>query len=280
MATLDDKLLGEKLHNYCSSSEGESEEESGDEDSNKKSSKEPAPPPPEINKWEGSSTNTGPKGVLKDWQRFKQLESEKREEQERERMEIIKRLSMTCRSHLDDEREKAKEDPELAELLDDDFLYEYQKQRMQEMMMKTDNVPIFGKLISLTSGDEFLDAVDKENKNVNVIVHIYEDHVPACRVMNECLKELSKDYTKVKFCKIVGSLAGMSRLFKVSGVPALLVYKGGQIVGNFVRLTDELGDEFYPDEVQSFLIEHGMLLDKSCIPAIITSSTNDSDDSD
>ena len=32
MATLDDKLLGEKLHYYCSSSEDEGEEDSGDED--------------------------------------------------------------------------------------------------------------------------------------------------------------------------------------------------------------------------------------------------------
>ena len=28
--------------------------------------------------WDGSSANTGPKGVIKDWQRYKQLETEKR----------------------------------------------------------------------------------------------------------------------------------------------------------------------------------------------------------
>lgn len=79
MATLDDKLLGEKLHYYCSSSEdeGEDSEETpgggggaggGGGSTSLTTSRD----------WDGSSANTGPKGVIKDWQRFKQLETEKR----------------------------------------------------------------------------------------------------------------------------------------------------------------------------------------------------------
>lgn len=56
MATLEDKILGEKLHNYCSSSE-DSDDEKGPSDSSK-------PPPETPSKWEGSSTNTGPKGTI------------------------------------------------------------------------------------------------------------------------------------------------------------------------------------------------------------------------
>ena len=39
------------------------------------------------------------------------------------------------------------------------------------------------------------------------------------------------------------------------GVPAILVYKSGELIGNFVRLTDELGEEFYSSDLESFLIE-------------------------
>ena len=76
MATLDDKLLGEKLHYYCSSSEdeGEDSEESGVVAGGASSSSAVAT----STEWDGSSANTGPKGVIKDWQRFKQLETEKR----------------------------------------------------------------------------------------------------------------------------------------------------------------------------------------------------------
>ena len=55
MATLDDKLLGEKLHYYCSSSEDEKE---GDDDEIGEESpfvtqNDPAP----VSKWNGSSCN-------------------------------------------------------------------------------------------------------------------------------------------------------------------------------------------------------------------------------
>ena len=36
----------------------------------------------------------------------------------------------------------------------------------------------------------------------------------------------------------------MSGNFKEGGVPALLAYRAGQVVGNFVKLTNDLGREF------------------------------------
>jgi len=42
----------------------------------------------------------------------------------------------------------------------------------------------------------------------------------------------------------------------VSGLPALLIYKKGEVIGNFVRLSDEFGDVMYPADVESFLIEY------------------------
>lgn len=141
MATLEDKILGEKLHNYCSSSEeSDSEEDKGGQIVEE-------PHTPEINKWEGTSTNTGPKGVLKDWQRYKQLENEKRVDDEKEKIALMKKLTLTVQSALDEEREKAQiDDPDLAELLDDDFLVNYQKQRMQEMLNQTNHNLKFGKI--------------------------------------------------------------------------------------------------------------------------------------
>lgn len=73
MATLDDKLLGEKLHYYCSSSEDE-DDERGPTEARTDPDGASAPVP-------GAGANTGPKGVIEDWRRFKQLETEKREEQ-------------------------------------------------------------------------------------------------------------------------------------------------------------------------------------------------------
>ncbi|KAE8739690.1 hypothetical protein FOCC_FOCC014784 [Frankliniella occidentalis] len=286
MATFEDKILGEKLHCYCSSSEDENDKaESGDEESNTGASGKQSPPSlPQPEAWSGSSTNTGPKGVIKDWQRFKQLETEKRAEQEREKLELLKKLSLTCQTALDEEKEKAKAeqlDPDLKELLEDSFLLQYQEKRMKEMLDQYSMLPSFGKLITLKDSGEFLDAIDNENKAVSVIIHIYENNIAGCEAMNGCLTCLSEEFPKVKFCKIFSSVAGMSQRFKAGGVPALLVYKGGQLIGNFVRVTDDLGTDFFAEEVEAFLTEHGVLPDKSCVPKIIQqSSQKDNDDDD
>jgi len=142
----------------------------------------------------------------KDWQRYKQLEVEKRESQEKERLQLIKKLSLTCRSALDEEKEKLNEtDPDLANLLTDEFLLEYQRQRMKEMLAKTEKLR-FGKVINLENTNQFLQAIDEEDKSVIVIIHIYEDNVPGCEAMNGCLISLAEEYPYVKFCKILGLL--------------------------------------------------------------------------
>ncbi|KAK0089987.1 hypothetical protein PV325_004120 [Microctonus aethiopoides] len=282
MATLEDKILGEKLEYYCSSSsedEANDSENSDFENEENACGKEIPTSTSSYDQWEGTSTNTGPKGVIRDWQRFKQLESEKRIVQEQERLELMKKLSLTCRSTLDDEKEKLQEtDPELLELLDDEYLFEYQRQRMKEMLAKANKLR-FGNLINLSNGNDFLKAIDNEDKSVTIIVHIYEKNVAGCEAMNGSLITLAQEYPHVKFCRILGSSAGLSNHFKQEGVPALLVYKNGQVIGNFIHITDTLGIDFYSSDVESFLLEHGLIIDKNCIPKIITHS-NDNDDSD
>ena len=39
------------------------------------------------------------------------------------------------------------------------------------------------------------------------------------------------------------------------GVPALLVYKNKDLIGNYVRLREEFGDDFFAGDVESFLQE-------------------------
>ncbi|XP_058792620.1 phosducin-like protein [Phymastichus coffea] len=283
MATLEDKILGEKMQYYCSSS-SDDENDSGDSDREENGSKisdmPDKQPSMDFSEWDGTSSNTGPKGVIRDWQRFNQLETEKRAEAERTRLELMKHLSLSCRSALDEEREKMlKTDPEFAEFMADEFLLSYQKQRMQEMLAKAEKLR-FGTLYHLDDAEQFLKAIDEEDKSVTIIVHIYQKNILSCEAMNGCLTILAQEYPFVKFCKILASAVGVSKHFKEEGVPALLAYKNCHMIENFVNLSNELGDDFYASDVEIFLIEHGILRDKSCIPSIIQSSQDDSDDSD
>lgn len=257
MATLEDKILGEKREYYCSSSSDEEEENLPTTYKTEK-----------LEKWNGVSSNTGPKGVLRDWERFKESEKDKRDGSALKQQEMMKKSSMVCRSALDEEEDKILEnDPDLLELLTDDYLQEYQKQRMREMLDKFGKL-CFGDVVHLKNSEEFLDAIDNENKTITVIIHIYDENVPGCDVMNGCLISLAKEYPLVKFCKIIGSAVNVSKNFKKEGIPALLVYKNGEVIGNFIHVTDYLGEDFFSTDVESFLKEHGFLNDEQRRPAI------------
>ncbi|XP_067644624.1 phosducin-like protein [Eurosta solidaginis] len=274
MATLEDKLMGEKLEYYCSSSEGE---DNGDDDGGERDASgskqgtsgyidpDVCPPPPAEGYRSQASTNTGPKGVVQDWQRFKQLQTEKREESERQRIELAKKMSMTTATAKEEEERKRQEeiDAELDELMSEDFLQQYQKKRMTEMLRQCGHIKQFGKVFQLTTHEEFLDFIENENKHTTVIIHIYDKNISACATLNRCMDTLATEYLSIKFGKICSSVAGMSRDFRANGLPALLVYKAQVLIGNFVRVTDDLSDDFFPSDVESFLIENGIVVDKA-----------------
>ena len=44
-------------------------------------------------------------------------------------------------------------------------------------------------------------------------------------------------------------------LQKRDGLPALLVYQNGEMVGNLLKVTDDLGVEFEMEDVETFLQE-------------------------
>ena len=155
--------------------------------------------------------------MIKDWQRYKQFENEKRERNQREELQLMKKLSITCRSHLEEESAKNQSSDSDSEDLKDDFIKEYMIKRMNEMHQQMNSAakdrPDFGQLIHLDCGSQLLEAIDTENKCVTIVCHIYTNDVPLCRHINQCLSSLAQKYIKLKFCAIEASTAGMSRHF-------------------------------------------------------------------
>ncbi|XP_036608573.1 phosducin-like protein isoform X1 [Trichosurus vulpecula] len=286
MTTMDDKLLGEKLQYYYSSSEDEDSER---EDKNKDTALGDSVSGETELARDGITVNTGPKGVINDWRRFKQLETEQREEQCREMERLVKKLSMTCRSHLDEEDDKQKQ-KELQDKIngkmtlkeygmmneeqdDEEFLQQYRKQRMDEMRQQLHSGHHqFRQVFEITSGEAFLDTVDKEKKSILIVIHIYEDDIPGAEAMNGCMICLAAEYTSVKFCRVKSSLIGASSRFTNNALPALLIYKGGELIGNFVRVTDQLGEDFFAVDLEAFLQECGLLPEKEMV--LLTSIHN------
>lgn len=136
----------------------------------------------------------------------------------------------------------------------------------------------FGRVQVLADCEQFLSAVDGEDKSVTVVVLLHEPTSAGCSNAVRAIDDLAKDYPLVKFCSVRPSLISMSINFKMGGVPALLAYKNGQLVGNFVRLTDELGQEFESSDLESYLIEHGIFNDRTLVPPVARVVRNSSDE--
>lgn len=167
---------------------------------------------------------------------------------------------------------------------DEDFLQHYRMQRIEEMRRQLFSGKRFKQVYELNSGEEFLEALDKEDKSTLIMIHIYEPDVAGCEAMSGSLMCLAQEYPLVKICSVRSSAISTSELFRESALPALLVYKGGDLIGNFVRLSDQLGEDFFAVDVEALLQECGLLPEKPpIIPktvrngAIIQSTVSDED---
>lgn len=271
MSNLDDKILGEKTHYYCSSSENEDDD---DGDQNHSSSKNREICVQSKIKWEGTSCNTGPKGVIEDFQRYKKFETERLENSDKVRIDRIKKSNLTTSS-------TSKPTSKVSDDLDDEndpFMNEYIAKRMKEMLDRYQQAingqrQHFGELKSLNSGEDFLKIIDDPKmKTVIIITHIYNHRMAECNLMNKCLGKLAKKYQQVLFCTMDAAAVGMSREFTKYGVPALLVYKNGELIGNFVSLGDEFGTEFDEKDIEDFLVENNILISSQLISSISVNS--------
>ena len=230
--------------------------------------------------------------MIRDFELWKELEAEKRAVEAKRTIELAQKLSLSCQTsqQADDEKQKEEElEREMEALLDSDsdpVLQEFMRKRMQEMLKATcGSKHMFGRLIRCNDGSEFLKEIEDD---VRVICHIYSLKVKACHQLNECLNELATRHPTIKFVCIEVGLCGMSHRFEEKACPTILVYKKGSLLASFISVTDQFGQQFDADDVESFLTEHSFLVDPRCQPEIVAtetgskfySSTPQNDDSD
>ncbi|XP_036409679.1 phosducin a [Megalops cyprinoides] len=218
-----------------------------------------------VDEEELPATHTGPKGVIHDWRKFK-LESEDHDSLPPNKRELLRQMS-NPRPPSEDNRERlnrmmSTQEYEMIQEEDEHCLRRYRKQCMQEMHERLSFGPTFDGVQELESGEAFLEAVEKEHRLTVVVVHVYEDDVPGCDALNGCFTCLSAEYPSVKFCRIRASRTGAGERFATGVLPALLVYKGGELLGNFLNVTQHLSEEFFAVDVEAFLNEYGLLPEK------------------
>ncbi|XP_066111234.1 phosducin [Saccopteryx bilineata] len=215
--------------------------------------------------FEGQATHTGPKGVIHDWRKFK-LESEDSDSVPQSKKEILRQLSSPQSRDDKDLKERVSRKMSIQEYElihkdkeDENCLRKYRRQCMQDMHQKLSFGPRYGFVYDLESGEQFLETIEKEQKITTIVVHIYENGIKGCDALNNSLACLAAEYPMVKFCKIKASNTGAGERFSSDVLPTLLVYKGGELISNFISVAEQLAEEFFAGDVESFLNEYGLL---------------------
>lgn len=179
--------------------------------------------------------NTGPKGVIADAQNYHRT----KQNGSRKTQQPGNTTSEFHHPTTDNPTNGNTSDSDLEIDLNDDndpFLNQWREKRLAELQAQFTSSPTSQPHPSRTYGtlehvnaSGYLTAIDSTTPTTPVIVFIYDPLNAASLEVEDELKMLAYTYTKTRFVKMHHRIAEMRSV----EIPAVLVYRGGEVVGTF-----------------------------------------------
>ncbi|KAF9973621.1 hypothetical protein BGZ73_003145 [Actinomortierella ambigua] len=219
-----------------------------------------------------TGAKTGPKGVLADQQYHRQKQDEERAQQLAAYQAKMQGKAMITTSYREDfERERqaaiarGEAPPKDAALQQDEDEDEKELARIRQNRLKqyqsgtsrpvlAPGRKIFGTLMEM-NGAQYVTAIDDEHKDTTVIIHIYAEANPECRRLDDCLILLAARYATTKFIRINAKEVD----FDPQVCPTVLAYRAGELVGNMVKISYDLKDDFDDLELEELFTKERVL---------------------
>ncbi|CAD5225976.1 unnamed protein product [Bursaphelenchus xylophilus] len=221
MATLDERYLDGPNVGYCSSSDEDEPQPSGG----------PGVPTDPRN-----APQTGPKGVLADYRDAKQAEKQKQLLQEKKLLKDAERFTLSGKADESD---------------DEDSLEAIRKRRIEHL--KNLNR---ARIVEIPNKEEFLHVIESTNTVGDAVIHIYRDGLEATQTLNEALLDLAAQTKNTRFYKVRANALDMTKQFSENALPTLQIYSKEHLIGNFVRITDSLTEDFDVRDLKSLIQQH------------------------
>uniref|UniRef100_A0A914IC10 Phosducin thioredoxin-like domain-containing protein n=1 Tax=Globodera rostochiensis TaxID=31243 RepID=A0A914IC10_GLORO len=230
MAALDEKLLDGPSVGYCSSSDEEGDGGSAAPCSSAMDGGQNA-----AGAVSDGTPRTGPKGVLADYERFQREKSARAMVDEAKFLEAANRFSLTQKPT------DAAGDGEPEDELE--HIRNRRVARLKNMAR--------GRILEVPSRLEFLSLIENDAcHGALLFFHIYSDG---------CEQSEQLERRVVGVGGTFGVTAGDRQVLTPS--QALQVYRDEQLIGNFIRLSDDLGEDYDGNELHKFLQGHGIPLE-------------------
>ncbi|EJK69054.1 hypothetical protein THAOC_09728 [Thalassiosira oceanica] len=199
--------------------------------------------------------NTGVKGVIADYNEARQRKALDEAEERLERLEILRGATGPARQGRHSPRDSAADREDGQHSDDDEFVKNYRTRRMSQLRDNA-TLPSYG-VYSRATPEEYCDLTDSIDPRCHLIVHLCEGSILPCRRLDSALDKLALCMPRAKFIR-VDALEANPNLDAIC-LPAVLVYKSGELKHNLVRFTDELPRDFTVEDVREVLEGIGVI---------------------
>mmetsp|Transcript_29010 Transcript_29010/g.48745 ORF Transcript_29010/g.48745 Transcript_29010/m.48745 type:complete len:177 (-) Transcript_29010:106-636(-) len=116
----------------------------------------------------------------------------------------------------------------------------------------------FGDVREISKADWVREVTESSN-NCSVVVHLYEDSVTDCLIMDEALQQLAPRFKYVKFLRIKSTHAIEN--WPERNLPTLFIYEEGALKTQAVTLQQLNGRSTRAEDVEWFLVGKGVISD-------------------
>ncbi|KAF9512919.1 hypothetical protein BS47DRAFT_1297070 [Hydnum rufescens UP504] len=204
---------------------------------------------------------TGVKGVIRDRDEARERNRARKEAEMREVQRMMEKssLSATGKTFLEEEAEKQRVMREEAGEEDIEKARPTRKGKYLELLggpVAGGGAGAFGHLREVGSAG-YVQAVEKEARDVWVVIHIYHPHVDRCIVTDAELSLLARRHFRTKFLRVRASAIGFATSspileteqdqddhlsdeyegeVDIDMLPTILVYRAGELVFTWVRV--------------------------------------------
>ncbi|KAK9702932.1 Proteolipid protein 2 [Basidiobolus ranarum] len=170
-------------------------------------------------------------------------------------MDALEEIIAEANSKKLDEKDLDELD-ELEDEEDERVLLEYRQKRMAEMQAQAEK-DVFGELTQISEQD-FVKEVTEASKEVSVVVHLFKDQYPACRLMNAHLSTLAQKYKSTKFVKIISD--NCIHGYPDQNLPTLLIYVAGDLRKQQIGLLGLGGMSMKPEDLENLFDTCGAIV--------------------
>ncbi|KAJ3502894.1 hypothetical protein NMY22_g18431 [Coprinellus aureogranulatus] len=150
---------------------------------------------------------TGVKGVIRDRNEAVELEREKKAKEMQALREKMEKTNLGGKTYLEEEREKAARGEKADQLVELE-LEKYQQEPRRDALGRAKEGR-FGHLREVGLKG-FLNAVEKEERGIWVVVHLFDPSLDRCYAVDETLSRLARQYPDTKFLRARAAALGFA----------------------------------------------------------------------